>query len=242
MSAAGENSAKTCRSRSKLMPAKRIMNSPRLLRHISFDLDGTIIDSFRTIYETTVKALQELKINSAVPENEFYNRIGFHFIDIFRDLNIPVKDFDEFIAVYKYHYFEFINYSKPFEGAEEVLKFLNGKEIKISLLTTKGQDQADRIIDYFNLRKYFSFVMGRRDNIANKPSAEPLLFICDNLSVIPQETLMVGDTELDIRCGKNAGAKTCAAAYGYRPEETLRKEKPDYFLKSIKELKYFTFN
>ena len=218
------------------------MDNLNSFRHVTFDLDGTIIDSYNTIYKATVKALRELKINTPVPKNEFYSRIGLHFIDIFRNLEIPVKDFNEFIAIYKNHYFEFINDSKPFEGAEEILNFLNEKEIKISLLTTKVQDQADKIIDHFKLRKYFSFVMGRRENIANKPSAEPLIFICNNLNVLPKNTLMVGDTELDIQCGKNAAAKTCAAAYGYRPLEVLKKENPDYIVNQINELKNFIFN
>ncbi len=218
------------------------MTNLNSIHHVSFDLDGTIIDSFNTIYKATVKALHELKINVPVPEKEFYSRIGLHFIDIFRDLEIPVKDFDEFITIYKNHYFEFIDYSKPFEGAEEVLNYLNEKGIKISLLTTKVQDQADKIIDYFKLRKYFSFVMGRRENIASKPSAEPLIFICKNINVLPNETMMIGDTELDIQCGKNAEARTCGAAYGYRPLEVIKKEKPDFIINQIKELKNIFFN
>lgn len=207
------------------------------INHISFDLDGTIIDSFNTIYKSTIKALRELNINNIVPEKEFYNRIGLHFIDIFKDLEIPVNDFEEFIGIYKNYYFEFINDSKPFEGAEEVLSFLNENNIQVSLLTTKTQDQADKIIDYFNYRKYFSFVMGRRDNIPNKPSPEPLLFICRNIKTDIANTIMIGDTELDIQCGKNAGAKTCAAAYGYRPISILKNENPDFILNGIKELK-----
>ncbi len=218
------------------------MNNQNSFRHVTFDLDGTIIDSYNTIYKTTVKALREIKINVPVPEKEFYSRIGLHFIDIFRDLEIPVKNFDEFIKIYKNHYFDFIDYSKPFEGAEEVLNYINEKGIKISLLTTKVQDQADKIIDYFNLRKYFSFVMGRRENIANKPSAEPLIFICKKIDVLTKETLMVGDTELDIQCGKNAATKTCAAAYGYRPLAVIKKENPDFIVNEIKELKNILFN
>ena len=221
---------------------KLTMTELNSIKHISFDLDGTIIDSFRTIYDATVTSLRRLQINSPVPEKEFYDRIGLHFIDIFNDLNIPLKNFDEFISIYKSCYFYFIDESKVFGGVEETLDILNRKEIKVSLLTTKVQDQADKIIDHFNLRKYFSFVMGRRDGIANKPSGEPLLFICKNLNVDPKNTLMTGDTEMDIRCGKDAGAVTCAAAYGYRSIEILKNEKPDFIIKSIREIKKLVTN
>ena len=78
--------------------------------------------------------------------------------------------------------------------------------------------------------------MGRRDGIANKPSGEPLRLICSEIKITPQNTLMVGDTELDIRCGKNAGAGTCAALYGYRTKEAMEMEKPDYLISNISEL------
>jgi phosphoglycolate phosphatase-like HAD superfamily hydrolase len=78
--------------------------------------------------------------------------------------------------------------------------------------------------------------MGRRDGLAHKPSPESLLFICKDLQVEPAETLIVGDTELDIQCGKNAGAKTCGVIYGYRKKEQIVKEKPDLIISDLEEL------
>jgi phosphoglycolate phosphatase-like HAD superfamily hydrolase len=79
--------------------------------------------------------------------------------------------------------------------------------------------------------------MGRRDGLAHKPSPEPLLFICKELTLNPSETLMIGDTELDIQCGKNADAKTCGVLYGYRTKDQLEKEKPDFLISGLSELK-----
>ncbi len=206
------------------------------LKHFCFDLDGTLVDSYKNIYDTTVKTLQVLNIKEPLQEIEFQKRIGHHFLDIFKDLNIPVSDVEEFINIYKGFYFDFINSSKLYPAVEETLDKIKSNNIKITLLTTKGQDQADKIIDHFNLRKYFSFVMGRRTGLAIKPSPEPLLSICKELSVEPSETLMIGDAELDIQCGKNANTKTCAVLYGYRNEDILKLEEPTYFISKIDEL------
>jgi phosphoglycolate phosphatase len=208
----------------------------RKIKHVTFDLDGTLVNSFQNIYKATVKSLEELNIKAHLSEQELYKRIGQHFVDIFEELNIPVKDFDGFIEIYKKHYFDFIGESKPYPHVEETLDFLSSHNILISLLTTKGQDQADKIIDHLSFRKYFSFVMGRRKGIANKPSAEPLIYICKELNLSPSDSLIVGDTELDIECGKNAGAKTCAVLYGYRGKSILSKAKPDYMISDIKEI------
>jgi HAD superfamily hydrolase (TIGR01549 family) len=201
-----------------------------------FDLDGTLVDSNKTIYEATAYSLKELGIDFNINEDAFALKIGQHFVDIFNAFSIDVPDFEKFITIYKINYFEQMEYSKMYEGVEETLSALKDKDIKVSLLTTKVQDQADRIIDHFNIREYFDLVMGRREGIAHKPSPEPLLKICDDLSIDVKSTLMVGDTELDIQCGKNAGSYTCGVLYGYRTKELLEIEKPDFIVGNIKEI------
>lgn len=212
---------------------KKILNE---IKHVCFDLDGTLIDSYMTIFKTTVKTLEVLKIPGTFSHDEFHNKIGQHFFDIFRDLKIPVPDIEHFIDIYKSYYFDFIDDSKLYEGVMEVLQYLKFKDIKVSLLTTKGQDQADKIIDHFRLRQYFSCVMGRMIGTPIKPMPEPLLIICRNLNCSPGESLMTGDTELDIRCGINAKVKTCGVTYGYRSRSALEIEKPDYLIEKITDL------
>jgi HAD superfamily hydrolase (TIGR01549 family) len=129
-----------------------------------------------------------------------------------------------------------MEYSSLYNGVEETLYELKKRRIKISLLTTKVQDQAEKIIDHFNLGKYFNLIMGRRDGIAHKPSPEPLLTICTELNTDIENTLMVGDTELDIQCGKNAGSFTCGVLYGYRTKELLMIEKPDFMIEAINQI------
>jgi HAD superfamily hydrolase (TIGR01549 family) len=206
------------------------------LHHYCFDLDGTLVESNKTIYKATEYALNKLGIEFNANENEFAQKIGQHFNDIFNAFNIIVPDFDEFINIYKENYFDQIKYSRLYDFVDVTLNELKNRGIKISLLTTKGQDQADKIIDYFNLRKYFDLVMGRRDGIEHKPSPEPLHMICKELNADVRNTLMIGDTELDIQCGKNAGTKTCGVLYGYRTKELLEIEEPNFIVSSINEI------
>lgn len=204
------------------------------VEHICFDLDGTLVQSSKTIYKATLKTLLELNIATGLPEDKFNEMIGLHFIDIFNELKITVPDFEEFIGIYKEVYFDFIEDSNLYPFVEETLSLLKEKNnTKVSLLTTKSQDQADQIVRYFHLHRYFDFVMGRREGIAHKPSAEPLLFVCEQLNVKSKSSMIVGDTELDILCGKNSGAITCGVTYGYRTKENLKGYDPDYLLDSL---------
>jgi phosphoglycolate phosphatase/pyrophosphatase PpaX len=208
-----------------------------MLKHICFDFDGTLVDSHKTIYNSTIKALDDLNIQSKINEEVFREMIGKHFVDIFEDMNIPVNDFEEFIQVYKNNYFLFIDDSELYPDAADVLDYLSKKGFKISLLTTKAQDQAEKILDHFNIARYFDVIMGRRNGIAHKPSPEPLLMICAELNVKPEESLIVGDTEIDILCGRNANTKTCAVTHGYRSEEAILEHSPDFIIKDLNELK-----
>ncbi len=207
------------------------------IEHICFDLDGTLVKSDKTIYKATLATLRHLSIKGDIPEQKFNKMIGLHFVDIFNEFNLDVPDFEKFIGIYKNIYFDFIDDSKLYNNVEDVLFSLkNDKDIKLSLLTTKGQDQAERIIKYFNLDNHFDFIMGRREGIAHKPSAEPLLFICNELEIDIKDTMIIGDTELDILCGKNAGAITCGVTYGYRTEESLKENDPDYLINDFDEI------
>jgi HAD superfamily hydrolase (TIGR01549 family) len=208
-----------------------------MIKHICFDLDGTLVDSKETILESTKAALDQLKINHKIDEDIFTNMIGMHFVDIFDELKIEVNDFEKFISIYKAYYFDFMDSSYLYPGVQQTLQYLNEKNIRVSLLTTKVQDQAEKIIDHFNLRSSFDYLMGRRDGLAHKPSPEPLIYICNELNIKPSETLMVGDTELDIQCGKSAGSKTCGVLFGYRTKIQLEKEKPNFIISGLSELR-----
>jgi phosphoglycolate phosphatase-like HAD superfamily hydrolase len=212
---------------------KKLLNN---IQHVCFDLDGTLVDSYLTIYKTTVKTLEVLNIPGSFSKDDLSKRIGHHFDDIFRELNIPVPDVDYFIKVFRTYYFDFIDDSILYPGVADVLDYLKNEGISVSLLTTKGQEQADRIIDHFNLRHNFSLVMGIREGIQIKPLPGGLLMICKELNILPAHSMMVGDTELDIRCGINAGVKTCGVTYGYRTRELLQAEHPDFIIDKITEL------
>jgi len=201
-----------------------------------FDLDGTLTESSETIYQTTIATFNKFGRTVHLPKEELDKRIGEHFQTIFDELTIAVDDVEEFINVYKDIYFDFIAATKLYSGVEETLASLKENGKKIALLTTKAQMQADRILHHFSLEKYFDTVTGRVPGFPHKPSPEPLLLICKKLSILPADTMMIGDTEIDIQCGKNAHTKTCAVTWGYRTRSVLENENPTMIIENISQL------
>lgn len=203
---------------------------------VVFDLDGTITMSHESIYKATIKALEECNLPIDFPKDVFYKRIGLHFEDIFNEFGIEVNDLERFIKIYKSYYFDFIDATKLYPGVTEALNQLKANGIKSALLTTKGQDQAEKILNHFQLADRFDIIVGRRPGMGHKPSPEPLLYICSELNVNPGKTLMVGDSEMDIRCAKNAASLSCAVTFGYRTKEKLLEENPDYLIDNFIEI------
>lgn len=209
---------------------------------VVFDLDGTLVSSHETIYKATLHALKEVGIPNEIPHHAFMNMIGMHFEDIFREFGFKVPDFEYFLKIYKSIYFDYMDESVLYPQVNSSIDRLKKSGLKIGLLTTKGQDQAELILKHFSLFNNFNGVMGRRPGVAHKPSPEPLLKLCDEVNVNVSNTLMVGDSELDVECGKNAGAFTCAVTYGYRNKESLLNYNPDFMIDSIDRVEYILNN
>ncbi|MCX6150500.1 MAG: HAD family hydrolase [Ignavibacteriales bacterium] len=212
------------------------MKDQEQIKSVVFDLDGTLMMSSATIYKATIKTLEEFNITPNFTEDEFNGKIGHHFKNIFDDFKVDVSDIEYFIDRYKTYYFDFIDDSNFFPNVVEVLQTLKENKIPASILTTKAQDQADKIINHFGMRSYFTIIMGRQDGIKIKPAPDALLRICRQVGILPANTLMVGDSELDIKCGKAAGAQSCAVTFGYRNKEFLLNENPDFVVDDIRDL------
>ncbi|HOJ38030.1 MAG TPA: HAD family hydrolase [Ignavibacteriales bacterium] len=198
------------------------MQKNKTFELIVFDLDGTLMKSDATIYKTMLQTFEVLGIDYHIPYEDFINFIGYHFKDIFDYFNIEVNDIEHFINVYKQRYFNNLMYTELFPKVKETLDIIKNRNIKTAILTTKAQDQLEKIIEYFNMNKYFDLLVGRRPEMKIKPSPEPLLWIINNLKVNPENVLMVGDTELDIECGNKANTYTCYVDYGYGKLKTSK--------------------
>ncbi len=203
-----------------------------------FDMDGTLVSSHQTIYDTTVHTLKLFNAYKEMPVDKFNDLIGWHFGDLLPEFDIHLDDMEAFIDEYKKHYFDFMESSHLFPDVIETFEELKKMGVKIGMLTTKGQDQTEKILKYFNITGYFDYIMGRRPGLAHKPSPDPLLLICSELGIKPEETIMIGDSELDVQCGKNAGSKTAAVTFGYRKKEILELESPDFIIDNLITLKY----
>ena len=84
--------------------------------------------------------------------------------------------------------------------------------------------------------EHFEFVLGQREGINKKPSPDAAIEICEELNVAPEETIFIGDTNVDILTGVSAGMKTIGVLWGFREEKELREAGAHYIAKSPSQL------
>jgi HAD superfamily hydrolase (TIGR01549 family) len=126
--------------------------------------------------------------------------------------------------------------SEAFEGVEELLQSLKDKGLRMAILTSGGAKIND-ILKFHKFDSYFSSVV-HHERIQNpKPDTEGFLLAAAECGVKPEESIMVGDTVIDIQTGRNASAlATIAITHGYDLPGNLAKSEPDYVVNSLGEI------
>ncbi|TYP55484.1 phosphoglycolate phosphatase/pyrophosphatase PpaX [Thermosediminibacter litoriperuensis] len=92
---------------------------------------------------------------------------------------------------------------------------------------------GERLLEYFDIRRYFSAVIGPEKVSRNKPDPEMMLKVMSELGAEPEKTLVVGDSHLDVLAGKRAGAHTCGVTYGIGDLKELVRAEPDFLICSL---------
>lgn len=124
-----------------------------------------------------------------------------------------------------------LKYIKPFEFADGLCKDIFEANRYNYLYTNRGKSSIN-ILDYHNLSRYFADAITKEDNFKRKPAPEAILHLLKKHNIKRNETIMIGDRDIDILAGKNAGIKTCYFDYN----GTDKVKVAEYKINSIKEL------
>lgn len=182
-----------------LMPKKK-----HELKAILFDMDGVIIDSFEASYKIFNELRKKCKLGIMSREEYRKSVWGGFFAD---NVKKYLKTNDA--AVIETHHKKIIlkykNEVKLMPGAKKVLKAVKKKNIKIGLVTNTLRGQTLDTLNYYKIKNYFGFIVTGSDAERVKPYPDPILKLCENLNVTPEETILVGDTNNDYKAGKAAG-------------------------------------
>lgn len=120
-------------------------------------------------------------------------------------------------------------------GVDAMLAQLKGK-YPMAVVSARDANGTMRFLQQFDLVQYFDVVVTGQSAEHTKPYPDPILFAAQKMNVKPEECLMIGDTTVDMRAGKSAGAQTVGVLCGFGEEPELLKMGAGLILKNTSEL------
>lgn len=208
---------------------------------VIFDLDGTLSDSIASIKYCGDRAIAPFGYGP-FPESDYKYFIGDGAANLIRRALTASGDrelvhFDEAFELYKEYFAADCMYRvKPYDGIPELLAALKEKDIRIAVLSNKPHDQAVDVVESLFGKGYFDVIRGQREGVAIKPDPVGVFAILEKLSLTAEDILYLGDTATDMKTGKNAGAFTLGALWGFRDRRELEESHADAVIGSPLEL------
>lgn len=127
---------------------------------------------------------------------------------------------------------------RPFELVHGVIEMLDSLQhhYMLSIISVRGQRSTLRFLQQFNLQPYFKVVVTGQTCRHTKPYPDPILWAASQMGVTADACLMVGDTLVDIRSGKTAGAQTAGVLCGFGERQELEMAGADLILDTTTDL------
>jgi N-acetyl-D-muramate 6-phosphate phosphatase len=120
-------------------------------------------------------------------------------------------------------------------GVDVLLTQLKGR-YPMSVVSARDERGTLRFLEKFDLLKNFDAVITGLSAKRTKPYPDPILLAAHKMGVKPEECLMIGDTTVDMRAGKSAGAQTVGVLCGFGEKEELLRMGADLILPITSEL------
>ncbi|RKP49790.1 pyrophosphatase PpaX [Cohnella endophytica] len=202
---------------------------------VLFDLDGTIIDTNELIIQSFFHALK-----GVVPE-------GFSREHIIPSMGQPLsmqlqqfsgrEDVASLTEAYReYNHLRHDEMVALFPGVAEVVARLHDAGFKLGIVTTKMRATTIRALELLGLMKYMGTIVSLDDVEHAKPHPEPVAKAIQALGAEPAETLMVGDSSVDIKSAIAAGAVPVGVAWSLKGADNLFEAGAEHMLHEMSDL------
>ena len=221
------------------------------LKLLVFDLDGTLIDSAQDLCNSVNAALNDVGLGP-LPDPLIAGFVGngapmlmrrsLALADGTQPDAVPEDQFNRayqfFLQYYREHKLDF---TYAYEGVLDALKALHelhdgpaGPSRIMAVLTNKPVRPARGICEGLGLAGYFLHIYGGDSFTVKKPDPLGIRSLMDEAGTSPEETVMIGDSKVDVETARNAGAWSLGCAFGFGPQN-LMDTPPDVLVDSAAE-------
>jgi len=207
---------------------------------VTFDLDGTLLDTVADLAEASNRMLCELGLPT-YSEDEIRLFIGRGInVLVERCLTRPeppsAEQLAQAIASFKRHYAE-VNgqFSTIYPGVLEGLQAWKATGLPMAVITNKAAVFTEPLLERMGLSGFFDVIVSGDTTPHKKPHPEPVLHACRVMGRPPERNLHIGDSIHDIHAAKAAGSTVYCVPYGYNEGKAVKAEDCDRLLSSFGE-------
>lgn len=229
-------------------------------RLLSFDLDGTLVD---TAAEIAYAANQTLADAGLAPRtsDEITLRIGGGAKLLMHDLltdataarqrdSMPEggqemrrMDIDGLLQRFEHHYAQVAGtLAQPYPGCADTLARLRQDGIRLACVTNKEQGFAQQVLRATRLDGFFELLVGGDTLAHKKPHPSVLDHARHVFGCQPAQVAHVGDSRIDVQAARNAGIAAWAVSYGYNAGEPIAASLPDRLFDTLPAIAHHVAN
>ncbi|MGA8113099.1 MAG: HAD-IA family hydrolase [Actinocatenispora sp.] len=206
-------------------------------RAVVFDLDGVLIDSITVMRTAFQRAYRSTVGDGDAPFEEYLTHLGRHMPDTLAIMGLPAGMYESFVVESR----KLVNRIEPCAGASALLRRLRAAGVPTAVATGKTHDRAVEALAATGLLDLVDAVVGSDEVAHGKPAPDIVRLALRRIGADPAETVMVGDSLLDLRAGRAARTRVVAALWGQGEESELLAFDPDLAAAGCAELESLLF-
>ena len=203
-------------------------------RTILFDLDGTLTDPGLGITNSILYALGEMGMEQP-PREALYRFIGPPLVDEFQKVYGASRETAYTMVKHFQVYFadRGIYENSLYDGVPAMLERLQAAECALVLATSKPEVFAKRVLEHFDLMKYFDAVAGSNIDETRTAKAEVIAYALEKTGAAQETAVMVGDRKHDVTGAKANGLRSLGVLYGYGSRRELTEAGADLLAETV---------
>ena len=212
-----------------------------MYHYVLFDLDGTLTDPKEGICKSVQYALRAQGIEE--PDlDKLEPFIGPPLVKSFSEFyGMDEEETDEAVKKYRERYNTIGVYeNEVYPGMAEFLAVLKKKGIRLAVASSKPQELVEKVLEHFEIRKYFQVVVGSDLSGKRLEKSEVIEEVFRQFfsgkRIPKKDILMVGDRKFDVKGAEAFGLKCAAVSYGYGEEEELMEAGAAYITDNLEDL------